>query len=105
MGFSRRAYAVQSLAGVIDIVGLLHADHARERNIRDVSGHYECKPGSDAAKALAVRHCHRAIDNEMTGVWDTVKALVCAAPSTIITLWAGGKAGLPSAGPAPSMQG
>lgn len=75
MGFSRRAYAVRALAKVTDMVGLLHADHARERNIRDVYGRYECAPGSAAAKAFAVRHCHRAIDNEMTGVWDTVKAL------------------------------
>ncbi|MEO0381843.1 MAG: DUF2235 domain-containing protein, partial [Pseudomonadota bacterium] len=35
-GYSRGAYAVRSLAGIIDRVGLLRSDAATERNIRDV---------------------------------------------------------------------
>lgn len=75
LGYSRGAYAVRSLAGIIDRVGLLRADAATERNIRDVYRHYECAPESDAARVFADVHCHDAVEIEMTGVWDTVKAL------------------------------
>jgi uncharacterized protein (DUF2235 family) len=75
MGYSRGAYAVRSLAGIIDLVGLLRADHANMRNIRDIYRHYECRPGSDAARAFARAHCHEQVEIEMIGVWDTVKSL------------------------------
>lgn len=75
MGYSRGAYAVRSLAGVIDMVGLLRADHATVRNIRDIYRHYECTPESEAAKIFADVHCHQKVEIEMIGVWDTVKSL------------------------------
>ncbi len=75
LGYSRGAYAVRSLAGIIDRVGLLRAEAATERNIRDVYRHYECSPDSDAARVFADTHCHAEIEIEMTGVWDTVKSL------------------------------
>ncbi|WP_420013477.1 DUF2235 domain-containing protein [Tateyamaria sp.] len=75
MGYSRGAYAVRSLAGVIDMVGLLRADHATVRNIRDIYRHYECTPDSDAARVFARAHCHDRVEIEMIGVWDTVKSL------------------------------
>ncbi len=74
-GYSRGAYAVRSLAGIIDRVGLLRADAATERNIRDVYRHYECTPDSAAAVAFAGVHCHAAVEVEMIGAWDTVKSL------------------------------
>ncbi len=40
-GYSRGAYAVRSLAGVIDRVGLLRADQATERNVRQAYRHYQ----------------------------------------------------------------
>tara|TARA_R110000787_G_scaffold127590_7_gene239007 strand:- start:596 stop:1687 length:1092 start_codon:yes stop_codon:yes gene_type:complete len=80
MGYSRGAYAVRSLAGVIDQVGLLRAGHATERNIRDIYRHYECSPDSDAAAAFFNAFCHKSVSIEMIGVWDTVKSLGVNAP-------------------------
>ncbi|MEM6372642.1 MAG: DUF2235 domain-containing protein [Pseudomonadota bacterium] len=74
-GYSRGAYAVRSLAGVIDRVGLLRAEAATVRNIRDVYRHYECTPESDAARLFARKTCHSSVEIEMIGVWDTVKSL------------------------------
>ncbi|SHJ01847.1 Uncharacterized alpha/beta hydrolase domain [Shimia gijangensis] len=75
MGYSRGAFAVRSLAGVIDRVGLLRASCATERNVRQVYRLYEANPDGDAARAFAEAHCHSEIEIEMIGVWDTVKAL------------------------------
>ncbi|MEP2533917.1 DUF2235 domain-containing protein [Shimia sp.] len=75
MGYSRGAFAVRSLAGVIDRVGLIKASCATERNIRTAYRHYECSPDSDAAVAFAKANCHDDVSIEMLGVWDSVKAL------------------------------
>lgn len=75
MGYSRGAYAARSLAGVIDMVGLLRADAATERNIRQIYRLYQYAPKGDAARAFAARTCHDSAPIEMVGVWDTVKAL------------------------------
>jgi len=80
LGFSRGAYAVRSLAGIIDMIGLLRADQATERNIRAIYRHYECTPTSDGAKKFAQKYCHNKIEIEMIGVWDTVKSLGINAP-------------------------
>ncbi|MEP1352463.1 MAG: DUF2235 domain-containing protein [Tateyamaria sp.] len=74
-GYSRGAYAVRSLAGIIDRVGLLRSDAATVRNIRDVYRHYECTPDGDAARTFARNNCHESIEIEMIGAWDTVKSL------------------------------
>ncbi|MCX7645206.1 MAG: DUF2235 domain-containing protein [Rhodobacteraceae bacterium] len=74
-GFSRGAYAVRSLAGVIDRVGLLRAEHATTRAVREVYRHYELAPESEAARLFAGLYCHPSVEIEMVGVWDTVKAL------------------------------
>ena len=79
-GYSRGAYAVRSLAGVIDLIGLLKAEHATVRNIRQVYRHYEKNGDSPAAAAFAEKYCHDGIEIEMIGVWDTVKALGIRAP-------------------------
>lgn len=75
MGYSRGAYAVRSLAGAIDMVGLIKAEHATMRNIRTAYRHYENNPGGPHAVAFAQAHCHEKVEIEMVGVWDTVKAL------------------------------
>ena len=74
-GYSRGAFAVRSLAGVIDRVGLLEAKHATERNVQMAYRHYECAPDSVAAQDFAANFCHSNTEIEMIGVWDTVKAL------------------------------
>lgn len=75
MGYSRGAFAVRSLAGIIDRVGLLGARHATERNILTAYRHYQAGGQRDAARAFSRRFCHARTRIEMIGVWDTVKAL------------------------------
>lgn len=74
-GYSRGAYAVRSLAGAIDHVGLVRAEHATESVIRTALRHYQTAPDSAHAQAFARIHCHKGASIEMIGVWDTVKAL------------------------------
>jgi len=74
-GYSRGAYAVRSLAGVIDRVGLLRRDCATERMIAMAYRHYRLTPDSPAAAEFARAYCHLNVPIEMVGVWDTVKAL------------------------------
>lgn len=79
-GYSRGAYAVRSLAGVIDLVGLLRTDAATERNIKLAYRYYEGAQDAPAARAFAAHHCHQRTEIEMIGVWDTVKSLGLNAP-------------------------
>ncbi|NNK77722.1 MAG: DUF2235 domain-containing protein [Litoreibacter sp.] len=79
-GYSRGAYAVRSLAGVIDQIGLLRADCATERNVRQAYRHYRGDPKAIAAQSFRKAMCHEAAPVEMVGVWDTVRALGFRAP-------------------------
>lgn len=74
-GYSRGAYAVRSLAGLIDRIGLLRQDAAVERNVRLAMRHYQLAPHAPPAQDFARAHCHAQAPIEMIGVWDTVKAL------------------------------
>ena len=74
-GYSRGAFAVRSLAGVIDRVGLLKRDHATERGVVLAWRHYRMGPDTTPARAFAKRFCHEQAPIQMVGVWDTVKAL------------------------------
>lgn len=74
-GYSRGAYAVRSLAGMIDRIGLLRAEAATERHVRTVYRLYRCHPHGTAGAAFRQAYCHDSVEIEMVGVWDTVKAL------------------------------
>ena len=74
-GFSRGAYAVRSLAGVIDRIGLLQHKHATERAVMLAFRHYQRNPDSVAAKAFGQAFCYGSAPVQMVGVWDSVKAL------------------------------
>ncbi len=74
-GYSRGAYAVRSLAGIIDQVGLLRAEHATERNVRFAYRYYQRESESRFEAAFRNRYCHPRVEIEMIGVFDTVKAL------------------------------
>ncbi|MGB3245854.1 MAG: DUF2235 domain-containing protein [Sulfitobacter sp.] len=80
LGYSRGAFAVRSLAGVLDWVGLVRAEHATQRNIRAAYRHYEFMTNRETRDAFKQRHCHDAIEIEAIGVWDTVKSLGINAP-------------------------
>lgn len=74
-GYSRGAYAVRSLAGVIDGVGLVRREEATERAIRQAYRHYRLGAERSVAQDFSRRFCHAEAPVEMVGVWDTVKAL------------------------------
>ncbi len=86
IGYSRGAYGVRSLAGVIDMIGLLKAEYATERNIKQAYRHYECNAHGDAAAEFRRQFCHQEVAIEMVGVWDTVKALGLRLP--LLWRWA-----------------
>lgn len=71
-GYSRGAFAVRSLAGMIGRVGLLHGKHATERHIRLAWRYYQAgEPVVDAFR----RRCHDHAPIRMVGCFDTVMAL------------------------------
>lgn len=74
-GYSRGAYAVRSLAGFIDRVGLLHRRHATERRIERAFRYYEANEPSEQAQTFSRKFCHQDVEIEMLGIWDCVKAL------------------------------
>ncbi|WP_246003752.1 DUF2235 domain-containing protein [Histidinibacterium lentulum] len=75
LGFSRGAYAVRALAGVIDLVGLVRTEHATVRTIRQACRHYRSGARGPVAEAFRRRFCHPEVRIEAVGVWDTVKTL------------------------------
>ncbi len=75
IGYSRGAFAVRSLAGIIDRVGLLRREEATERAVRQVYRHYRQDPEGAVARVFAARFCHDAAPIALVGVFDTVKAL------------------------------
>jgi len=79
-GYSRGAYAVRALAGMIDRIGLLRADAATERNVTLAWRHYRSETAGTAARYFSQQYCHASAPIEMLGCWDTVKALGIRAP-------------------------
>ncbi|MDX8347492.1 DUF2235 domain-containing protein [Cognatiyoonia sp. IB215446] len=86
IGYSRGAYAVRSLAGVIDLVGLVKADCATVRAVRQAYRHYRTGARSPIAQDFRDHYCHPDVQVEAVAVWDTVKALGLRLP--IIWRWA-----------------
>ncbi len=75
LGYSRGAFAVRSLAGIMDRVGLLTAREATERNVR-LAWRYYMRPEAVAGlRVFRERFCHADAMVEMIGAFDTVKAL------------------------------
>lgn len=75
VGYSRGAYAVRSLAGVIDRVGLLSPEHVSDLKVQDVYQHYRQDPDRPEAKSFAAQFCRPNTPIEAVAVFDTVKAL------------------------------
>ncbi len=85
VGYSRGAYAVRSLAGVIDMVGLVKREEATVRTIRNAYRYYRAGARSPTAQVFCDKFCHRSTPIEAVAVWDTVKALGLRLP--IIWRW------------------
>lgn len=80
IGYSRGAYAVRSLAGVIDRVGLVRSDCATERMVREAYRHYQFETRTETAAKFAATYCHPHTPVEFIGAFDTVKSLGFRAP-------------------------
>ena len=80
IGYSRGAYAVRSLAGVIHQVGLLRQDQATERMVREAYRQYQLGGTAEVCQAFGKAYCHESVPIEMIGCFDTVKALGFRAP-------------------------
>ncbi|MEM9138293.1 MAG: DUF2235 domain-containing protein [Pseudomonadota bacterium] len=74
-GYSRGAYAVRSLAGMIGRIGLLKQNYATERHVRLAFRFYEVGSNSPARRHFSSHRCQEDVPIEMLGVWDTVKSL------------------------------
>ena len=75
IGYSRGAFAVRSLAGIIDSLGLLKNVHATERNVITAFRYYKNGTRSEIAQVFQKEKCHLSAKITAIGVWDTVKAL------------------------------
>ena len=89
VGYSRGAYAVRSLAGVVDMVGLVRVDCATSRMVRQAYRHYRAGATSDAATTFRAEYCLPDVTIEAVAVWDTVKALGFRLP--VAWRWASSK--------------
>ena len=74
-GYSRGAFAVRSLAGLIGRIGLLRPDQVTDGNLRRAWRLYS--EGGSAVDLARFRraHCHDYVPIRMIGVFDTVVAL------------------------------
>lgn len=86
IGFSRGAFAVRSLSGVIGQVGLLTREHATERMVREAYRHYQENTAPETCAAFKQAYCYDETPIEMIGVFDTVKSLGFRAP--FVVRWA-----------------
>ncbi len=75
MGYSRGAYAVRSLAGLIDRMGLLRAAQIEPETLDRIYDCYRTDPQSAEARAIRLSRCHAEVPIHFLGVFDTVRAL------------------------------
>ena len=74
-GFSRGAYAVRSIAGMIAKIGLLKPENVSKKHVRKAFRLYESSETRPRTIKFRHQNCHESIEIEMIGVWDTVKSL------------------------------
>ncbi|AUH35160.1 hypothetical protein CUV01_02750 [Paracoccus tegillarcae] len=75
LGYSRGAFAVRSLAGMIGRIGLLRDRYATERHIRLAWRYYQDGGDAKIMAAFHKRRCHAQVPIRMVGCFDTVMAL------------------------------
>lgn len=74
-GYSRGAFAVRSLAGLIGRVGLLRPERATDQNILQAWQYYQQGGDPDVLAAFRETNCHPSVPIRMIGAFDTVMAL------------------------------
>ena len=71
-GYFRGAFAVRSLSGIIDCVGLLRSGFATTRYVDRV---WRCYRGSRRSEDVKSRNCHGDVKINMMEIYDTFSAL------------------------------
>lgn len=74
-GYSRGAFGVRSLAGMIDRVGLLKPEFVTKQHARRAWQLYRDRADEQTRARFRDRYCHPAVPIRMIGTFDTVKAL------------------------------
>ena len=74
-GYSRGAFAVRSLAGMIARLGLLRPDAANEDNVRVAWSYYQKRAPTDVMQTFHDEYSHDSMKIRMIGCFDTVMAL------------------------------
>lgn len=74
-GYSRGAFAVRSLAGMIGQIGLIRPELASDQLIRKAWDYYRLGGEAEEITAFRTEHCHVRVPIRMIGVFDTVMAL------------------------------
>jgi uncharacterized protein (DUF2235 family) len=67
MGFSRGAYGVRALAGLIDRVGLLRAEHVSDAHVTMAYEAYRDDPTRPEVRSFAARYCHNRVQIDALG--------------------------------------
>ncbi|PWJ20499.1 DUF2235 domain-containing protein [Jannaschia seohaensis] len=75
VGYSRGAYAVRALAGMIDKVGLLRDATLTHDRTREAWSYYCDDADGPAARAFQEELCHAKVSITAVGVYDTVSAV------------------------------
>lgn len=75
MGYSRGAYAVRSLGGLIDHMGLICPDSVSEARVERLYDLYRSDRDGSAARDMTSKHCVPDVPVRFLGVFDTVRAL------------------------------
>lgn len=75
IGYSRGAFGVRSLAGMIDRIGLLRSDMAKSARIQTAWRLYREQAEEGLRTRFREAYCHPSVNIRMIGVFDTVMAL------------------------------
>ncbi len=75
VGYSRGAYAVRALAGLVDRVGLLRPEHASADLVQRAYEHYREDPTHTDCRRFNAEYCHPKVQITALGVFDTVQAV------------------------------
>lgn len=75
IGYSRGAFAVRSLAGIIGRIGLLRNTQATARNVELAYRYYRLGRDNPHVQKFRELYCYPQTKIDAIGVWDTVKAL------------------------------
>ncbi|MBY4893257.1 DUF2235 domain-containing protein [Rhodobacteraceae bacterium N5(2021)] len=75
MGYSRGAYAVRSLGGLIDQMGLLRPEALNQARVEEIYELYRTGRDRTAVAEMTAAYCRADVPVTFLGIYDTVRAL------------------------------